>query len=70
MSSKDRDMGESVQVRASELTRLAVILFGGEVQRDTGKQLSWNDTLLAFLEAERPDLLDKAQKILSGEIAE
>lgn len=69
MSAKDIDMGKPVQIRANELVKIAVTLYGGEVQKETGKKPSWSDALYYLLEETRPDLIATAERLLKEQSA-
>jgi len=54
----------TIQMRVTAEARLAVKLIAGEIQAQTGEELSFGDTLWRVLQECKPEFCARAEKIL------
>lgn len=52
-------------ISVDRTTLRAIKLLAGEIQADTGEALKMNDALWRFILAERPDIAERAEKLMS-----
>lgn len=64
---KVRSRGKNTPMRIDEATKRVINMIAGEMQRETGKTISFNDALWEFLNQHRPDLTEEALRIIDQE---
>ncbi len=64
-----RSRGKNTPMRIDEATKRVINMLAGEMQRATGRTISFNEALWEFLKQHRPDLTAEAVKIIESEQA-
>ena len=54
-------------MRIDEATKRVINMLAGEMQRETGRTVSFNEALWEFLQLHRPDLTEEAVRIVNAE---
>lgn len=62
-----RARGKNTPMRLDEATKRVINMIAGEMQRETGETISFNDALWAFLCHHRPELAEQALQIVERE---